>query len=72
MEGYGNTGNRADIFTSYDNPKDNADRGRVLRMIKEDLIWLNEFSSLEEERDKIGHGLRLITINFMFILGVAI
>jgi len=42
------------IFTSYDNPKGNADTERVLRTIKEELIWLNEFSSLKEAREKIG------------------
>lgn len=30
------------IFTSYDNPKGNADTERVMRTIKEELIWLNE------------------------------
>jgi transposase InsO family protein len=27
------------IFASYDNPKGNADTERVIRTIKEDLIW---------------------------------
>ena len=31
------------IFTSYDNPKGNADTQRVIKMIKEEIIWLNEF-----------------------------
>jgi len=42
------------IFTSYDNPKGNADTERMIRTIKEELIWVNEFSSLEEARKKIG------------------
>jgi len=42
------------IFTSYDNPKGNADTERVMRTIKEEVIWLNEFSSFEEAREKIG------------------
>jgi transposase InsO family protein len=42
------------IFTSYDNPKRNADTERMMRTIKEEVIWLNEFSSLEEARGKIG------------------
>ena len=41
------------IFTSYDNPKGNADTERMMRTIKEEVIWLNEFSSLEEAREKI-------------------
>ena len=31
------------IFTSYNNPKGNADTERVMRTIKEDLVWCNEF-----------------------------
>jgi transposase InsO family protein len=31
------------IFASYDNPKGNADTERVIRMIKEDLVWPNDF-----------------------------
>ena len=33
------------IFASYNNPKGNADTERVMRTIKEDFIWVNEFSS---------------------------
>ena len=33
------------IFASYDNPKGNADTERVLRTMKEDLIWLKEWNS---------------------------
>lgn len=42
------------IFTSYDNPKGNADTERMIRTIKEEVIWLNEFDALEEARDRIG------------------
>lgn len=42
------------IFTSYDNPKGNADTERMMRTIKEEVIWLNEFGSLEEAKEKIG------------------
>jgi transposase InsO family protein len=38
------------IFTSYNNPKGNADTERVLRTLKEDLIWIKEFTSPEELR----------------------
>ncbi len=31
------------IFTSYNNPKGNADTERVIRTIKEDLVWPHEF-----------------------------
>ena len=33
------------IFASYNNPKGNADTERVIRTIKEDFIWTNEFRS---------------------------
>lgn len=31
------------IFTSYNNPKGNAETERLLRTIKEDLVWVREF-----------------------------
>jgi transposase InsO family protein len=33
------------IFASYNNPKGNADTERLMRTIKEDFIWVREFSS---------------------------
>jgi len=33
------------VFASYNNPKGNADTERVMRTIKEDFIWVREFSS---------------------------
>jgi hypothetical protein len=29
------------IFTSYDNPKGNAETERMLRTIKDEILWLN-------------------------------
>jgi transposase InsO family protein len=43
------------IFTSYDNPKGNADTERMMRTIKEEVIWLNDFSSFEEATAVIGN-----------------
>lgn len=38
-------------FTSYNNPKGNADTERLMRTPKEELLWLREWtSSLELER----------------------
>jgi len=37
-------------FTSYSNPKGNADTERLIRTIKEELIWLREWSSVGELR----------------------
>ena len=36
------------IFTSYNNPKGNADTERVIRTMKEDLVWTNEFESIDQ------------------------
>lgn len=33
------------IFASYNNPKGNADTERVIRTIKEDLVWPNDFAT---------------------------
>jgi len=33
------------IFASCNNPKGNADTERVMRTIKEDLVWPNDFES---------------------------
>lgn len=41
------------IFASYDNPKGNADTERVIRTLKEEVIWLNEFRGLEESKELI-------------------
>ena len=43
------------IFTSYDNPKGNADTERVMRTIKEELLWLEEFEKLNEAEEKIAN-----------------
>ncbi len=48
-----------DIFTSYDNPKGNAETERMLRTIKEEIIWLNEFSNLEDAKQRIGQWIEI-------------
>jgi putative transposase len=35
------------IFTCYNNPKGNADTERVMRTIKEDLVWTHDFQTPE-------------------------
>ena len=32
-------------FTSYNNPKGNADTERFMRTLKEELVWINEWTS---------------------------
>ena len=36
------------IYTSYNNPKGNAETERFMRTMKEELIWLREWKSSEE------------------------
>jgi transposase InsO family protein len=45
------------IFTSYDNPKGNAETERSIRTIKEEIIWMNEFNSLTDTKEKISFGI---------------
>lgn len=40
-------------FTSYNNPKGNADTERMMRTLKEELIWLREWGSHQELQDAI-------------------
>ena len=39
---------------AIDNPRGNAETERVIRTIKEELLWLNEFGSFEEAEARIG------------------
>ena len=32
-------------FTNYGNPKGNADTERIMRTMKEELVWLNEWEN---------------------------
>jgi len=40
-------------FTSYNNPKGNADTERVFRTMKEELLWLREWTSLFDLADAL-------------------
>ena len=42
-------------FTSYNNPKGNADTERVFRTLKEELLWLREWHSPFELADALGN-----------------
>ena len=35
-------------FTSYNNPKGNANTERTFRTMKEDCIWINEFETYDQ------------------------
>lgn len=47
------------ISTSYDNLKGNADTERVMRTIKEEVIWINKLGSFEEAMGKIAQWIDL-------------
>jgi putative transposase len=40
-------------FTSYNNPKGNADTERLMRTLKEELIWLREWTSHKELQEAL-------------------
>lgn len=40
-------------FTSYGNPKGNADTERMMRTLKEELLWLREWSSAAEIKTEL-------------------
>lgn len=41
------------IFTSYNNPKGNAETERFMRTQKEEHLWLEEFAGLDEAQEKL-------------------
>jgi transposase InsO family protein len=41
------------VFTSYNNPKGNADTERMIRTIKEELFWLREWNGEAELRKEL-------------------
>lgn len=41
------------IFTSYCNPKGNAETERFMRTMKEECLWINDFDSLDELKNKL-------------------
>jgi transposase InsO family protein len=59
------------IFTSYDNPNGNAGTKRILRTIKEEIIGFNEFSSLEEAKQRIGQWIEVDYNNLYVHSGLA-
>ena len=40
-------------FTSYNNPKGNADTERFMRTLKEELVWINEWTSPKQFNDAL-------------------
>jgi transposase InsO family protein len=52
-------------FTSYNNPKGNADTERVFRTMKEELLWLREWTSLFELVDALSNWVAYYNTNYL-------
>ena len=52
-------------FTSYNNPKGNADTERTMRTIKEELFWLHEWRSLEHLADALSGWIELFNTTYL-------
>lgn len=47
------------IFTTYNNPKGNAETERMMRTIKEEVVWVREFTSLQQAQEVIEHWIQV-------------
>jgi putative transposase len=52
-------------FTSYNNPRGNADTERMFRTMKEELLWLREWTSPFELADTIGKWISYYNCNYL-------
>jgi len=52
-------------FTSYGNPKGNADTERVFRTMKEELLWLREWTSPFELADALSSWITKYNQNYL-------
>jgi putative transposase len=52
-------------FTSYNNPKGNADTERVFRTMKEELLWLREWTSPFELADALGRWIEYYNAKYL-------
>jgi transposase InsO family protein len=53
------------IFTSFNNPKGNAETERFMRTLKEELLWLEEFTSLDEAHQKVAAWLSFYNTSYL-------
>jgi len=53
------------IFTSYNNPKGNADTERMFRTMKEELLWLREWSSPRELQQSLEDWIELYNAQYL-------
>jgi transposase InsO family protein len=49
------------IFTSYNNPKGNADTERVFRTLKEEIVWTREFKAYRSLKQPLTNGSPITT-----------
>ena len=52
-------------FTSYSNPKGNADTERMMRTLKEELIWLQEWQSIDELKTVLDEFVEYFNENYL-------
>ena len=52
-------------FTSYNNPKGNADTERLIRTLKEELLWLREWATVKEVAEAIGEYVEYFNENYL-------
>ena len=52
-------------FTSYNNPKGNADTERMMRTLKEELFWLREWPSATELSKKLDQWIEYYNDNYL-------
>ena len=53
------------VFTSYNNPKGNADTERMIRTMKEELFWLREWENERELGHELGKWVEYYNRNYL-------
>jgi transposase InsO family protein len=53
------------IYTSYNNPRGNAETERVIRTMKEELLWLREWNDLEELKKAVESWVKDYNANYL-------
>jgi len=53
------------IFTSYNNPKGNAETERMMRTLKEELLWLREWESHNEAETALTEWIKSYNENYL-------
>lgn len=53
------------IFTSYNNPKGNADTERMFRTLKEEMIWTREYQSIGQLEKALGEWIKYYNTQYL-------